>query len=173
MVRFKRFIACLFLVACCVDAASPWVFAESPATPAHRGRVENREAERSSPQIGALSAPQLADLGLESLRLADDSLGNRVRGAAAAYGQTGGMSFVSGMLYEPTTGSNVRATSTQSSNAALEGVNGFPAWNWPTLPAQAMQVSGLSFGFNMGSGGQTAFSGAVFGVAAGRGAVGH
>jgi len=164
-----------FLV--CVSILSTPVWLTSNARGADR--VSHAVVGQQVGQTAAVdSHPSLAEadltrIGLKGLKVADDRLGHQVRGTAtASRGWTGGMSFVSAMLYEPTTGSNARGTSTHSSSAGTNDLGWAPA-PWPTPAAHAAQMSELNFALTVGRDGQTFFSAAVQGLAGGQGFVGR
>jgi hypothetical protein len=107
----------------------------------------------------------LDQAGLGGLQQMSDEQGQTVRGQAYLTG-TRGMSFVSGMLIDPATGSHVVGTNIQFSGAVTSGEL------WDTVPrVSSAQGSALSLSIIVESN-NTVFSGSLTGLAGGIGFAG-
>lgn len=106
----------------------------------------------------AARAEGLSRYGLQSLRPVSDAQASQVRGQGFSAGVSG-MSFVSGFLIDPKSGSNVFSVSTSNSlNSATGEGSG--------LPVIQETFSGLAFGLEVDADGSL-FSGEVIGQAGG------
>jgi hypothetical protein len=122
----------------------------------------NREAAARKAAAVRPEATVLAQSGLAGMEAASDADGRRVRGS---YGGswTSGMSFVAGMLFDPTTASSLRGSSANSSEAFAGPYRYLPS------RTESAQISGLELALRISQGGTPTFAGSLFGVANGYG----
>lgn len=106
----------------------------------------------------AARAEGLSRYGLRSLRPVSDAQASQVRGQGFSAGVSG-MSFVSGFLIDPSSGSNSFAVSTSNSSNTSTGEGS-------GTPVTQETLSVLQFGLEVETDGSL-FSGAVIGVAGG------
>lgn len=104
-----------------------------------------------------------AHLGLASLQPIDDLQGEQIRGASSASGASG-LSFLSAMLFDPSTGSSMQASTVSSTGSSQQGT-------LTTVGSQQQQLSQLGFSLEINSG-LGSFSGTVGGIAGGFGMAG-
>jgi hypothetical protein len=113
----------------------------------------------------AMARPEpsaLAQIGLAGMDAASDAEGQRVRGSNGG-SWTSGLSFVAGMLFDPTTASSLRGSSANSSEASAGPYRFVPT------RTESAQISGIQFSLEITQGGVPTFRGSLFGVANGFG----
>lgn len=106
----------------------------------------------------AVQAEGLSQYGLGNMRPVGDVEGSRVRGQGFSAGVSG-MSFVSGFLIDPSSGSNTFAVSSSHASNSSTG-EGTP------IPVTQGSSSGVQFGLVVDTNGSI-FSGSITGVASG------
>lgn len=111
--------------------------------------------------VGSVSAQQpWQELGLSTVTPISDAAGSQIRGTSASAASSG-MSFISAMLFDPATGSNMQSVSSSKTGSSSMMVGG-PA------NAQSQQLTQQAFALQVQSG-LGNFSGSVFGIAGGFG----